>query len=73
MKIFSERLKRLREEKNNTQAQMAKLIDKTLRHYQDIEYGKVNVSMTILIALADYFDVSMDYLAGRTDNSESHK
>jgi len=40
----------------------------TSRHYQDIEYGKINIPTLTLIALADYFDVSLDYLVGRSDD-----
>ena len=41
---------------------------KSYGNYQDYEYGKVVPSATILIALADYFDVSLDYLVGRSDD-----
>ncbi len=52
---------------------MAELLELTTRHYQQIEYGKVNIPTLTLIFLADYFDVSLDYLVGRTDNPNSHK
>ena len=45
----------------------------TPRNYQDYEAGKVDPPTSKLIALADYFDVSIDYLVGRTDNPNSHK
>ena len=32
-----------------------------------------NADIDVLILLADYFDVSVDYLMGRTDNTDSHK
>lgn len=70
---FSNRLKQLRKEKNLKQSDMAKLLELTTRHYQQIEYGKVNIPTLTLIFLADYFDVSLDYLVGRTDNPNSHK
>ena len=49
---------------------MAKLLDVTDRHYQRMEYGKVNVPALTLIALAEYFNVSLDYLVGLSDNPE---
>jgi transcriptional regulator with XRE-family HTH domain len=52
---------------------MAKMLDCTDRHYQNVEYGKVDLPTSKLLALADYFDVSLDYLTGRTDNPDSHK
>lgn len=70
---FSNRLKQLRKEKKLKQSDMAILLNLTTRHYQEIEYGKVNIPTLTLIFLADYFDVSIDYLVGRTDNPNSHK
>ncbi|MDO4315773.1 MAG: helix-turn-helix transcriptional regulator [Oscillospiraceae bacterium] len=61
---FSLRLKALRKEKHVTQKEMASLLEKTERHYQDIEAGRINVSATTLILLAKYFHVSTDYLLG---------
>ena len=62
---FAERLKPLRKTKKVTQRQMAKLMDCTEQHYQKIEYGKINVPATTVIFLANYFDVTADYLLGR--------
>ncbi len=70
---FSNRLKQLRKEKKLKQSDMAELLELTTRHYQQIEYGKVNIPTLTLIFLADYFDVSIDYLVGRTDDPNSHK
>ena len=68
MKLFSERLKLLRQQKALKQTQMAELLGCTVQHYQRIEYGKINLPTLDLIALADYFDVSLDYLVGRSDD-----
>lgn len=46
---------------------MAELLELTETHYQRVEYGLINVSATTLETLADYFEVSTDYLLGRTD------
>ena len=62
---FAERLKPLRKAKKITQRQMAGILDCTEQHYQRIEYGKVNVSATTVIFLADYFGVTTDHLLGR--------
>lgn len=67
LEAFSEHVRRLRKEKNLKQKEMAALLGCTERHYQKIEYGKVNVSATTLMTLADYFGVSTDYLLGRSD------
>ena len=67
LKIMGERLKALRENHHLTQKNMAELLDCTPSHYQKIEYGKVNISVSMLNFLADHFGVSTDYLLGRTD------
>lgn len=73
MDLFALRLKELRKSKNVKQTEMADLLGITSRHYQDIEYGKINIPTLTLIALADYFGVSLDYLVGRTDNPEVNR
>lgn len=67
MEAFGQRLKLLRGEKNMTQRAMAEMLGKTERHYQDMEAGKINVPGLTLIKLADFFQVSLDYLVGRGD------
>jgi transcriptional regulator with XRE-family HTH domain len=69
VKIFSfaERLKELRKSHNKLQKEMARLLNVTERHYRLCEAGKVDIPTSKLIALADYFDVSLDYLTGRSD------
>ena len=68
MPIFSARLKELRKEKKRTQKDMAELLNCTDHHYQRIEYGQINVPSLDLVTLADYFDVSADYLLGLDDH-----
>lgn len=67
LEIFSDRLKKLRNEKGLKQSEMGDLLGCTERNYQRIEYGQINVPATTLMALADYFDVTTDYLLGRSD------
>lgn len=63
-------LKRFRKEMKITQKQAASAANVSERNYQDYEYGKVIPTATVLIALADYFNVSLDYLCGRSDVPE---
>lgn len=65
---FSDALKRFRKERKLTQKQAAQLAGVAERVYQSYEYGKVVPTVTVLIALADALDVSLDYLAGRSDD-----
>jgi len=50
-----------------TQTDLANFLGIKLRTYQDYEAGKVDIPSSKLIALADYFQVSIDYLVGRSD------
>lgn len=68
MITFSDRLKALRIAKGDTQVNMAKLLGCTEQHYQRFEYGKVTPNAIVIGKLADYFEVSTDYLLGRSDN-----
>ena len=68
MPNFSERLKYLRIKKNLTQKQLAETFNITERGYQNYEIGKSTPNFHVLIALSDYFDVSLDYLVGRSDD-----
>ena len=67
MQPFSIRLKELRKEKKVKQSDVAEILGCTPNHYQKIEYGQINISATSLMALADYFDVTTDYLLGRSE------
>jgi len=67
MSVFSERLRQLRKSKKISQVALAKEVGVSSRVYQDYEYGKREAQMTTLIRIADFFDVSLDYLTGRTD------
>ena len=73
LQLFSQRLKLLRKEKKLTQKEMALFLDKTERHYQDIEAGRINIPSLMLLKLADHFGVSADYLLGRTENREVNR
>lgn len=64
---FKERLRELRKAKKETQVQVAKAIGMAERHYQGLELGETLPGFANLIALADHFEVSLDYLMCRTD------
>lgn len=70
---FSERLVELRKARNLTQKQVYEGVGMSMLGYQRYEYGEREPSYQKLLALADYFDVSLDFLTGRNDNPNSHK
>ena len=69
---FSERLIFLRKSRNLTQKQIYSVIGMSAIGYQRYEYGEREPAYQNLIALADYFDVSLDYLVGRSDDPQRH-
>lgn len=73
MNLFSQRLKELRTAKNFTQKEMATILNITERQFQGYEIGKTTPRFHTLLFIADYFNVSLDYLVGRTDNPEINK
>jgi transcriptional regulator with XRE-family HTH domain len=66
--VFNERLKRLRVEKNLVQKDIADAMHLSIRAISNYEQGIREPSLEILIKLCNYFDVSADYLIGRTDD-----
>lgn len=59
-------IKVLREQKNLTQQECAKIFNVKLRAWQTYEQGISEPKFEILCKIADYFNVSLDYLLGRT-------
>src|SRR5699024_9636165 len=57
-----------RKQKDMTQDQVSKIIGVTSPAYTAYEKGSRTPDYDILQSLADYYDVSIDYLLGRTDN-----
>lgn len=70
---FNEHLKNVRKYHNKTQKEVAVALGITERNYQTLEYGKSKPSFDTLISLAEYFEVSIDYLVGRTDDPKLYK
>ena len=67
MSIFSERLTTLRKQGEKTQNDVSKDLKIALRAYQNYEYGTAEPRLSTLVKLADFYGVSLDYLAGRRD------
>ncbi len=66
-RILSERLKNCRKELKLTQMQIAIACDITEKTYQNYELMQREPKLEILIKIADFYGVSIDYLVGRTD------
>ena len=70
MAEFFERVKELRETSQLTQDDVAKQFHMSVPAYQLYEYGKGFPTVKRLIEIADFFNVSLDYLVGRSDVRE---
>jgi transcriptional regulator with XRE-family HTH domain len=62
------RLRDLREDADKTQKQIGALLNTTQQQYAKYESGIQEIPVHHLVALADYYHTSTDYLLGRTDS-----
>ena len=65
--LFCERLQQLRKEKGLSQLELAKVLGTTQRRISYMELGKVEPDLETLVLLANFFDVSTDFLIGLKD------
>ena len=71
--LFGERLRELRTKNNIMAKSLAELLNITYRTYQKYETGEIDPPTSKTIFLADYFDVSLDYLCGRSDKPDVNR
>ena len=62
------RLKDLREDKDLKQEEVANLLGISQTNYSKYELGKINIPINSLIVIADFYDTSIDYLLGITND-----
>lgn len=70
IKMLYPRIRDLREDHDLTQAQVGERINVPQRTYAYYETGQRMIPPAVLCALADLYQVSVDYLLGRTDSKE---
>lgn len=71
MPIYT-RIRNLREDKDLTQTQMGKILNCSQRVYSNYERGDIDIPTTILTKIADFHNVSVDYLLNRTNNPKTN-
>lgn len=64
--ITFENIRNLREDHDKTQRELAEYLNVKQTTYSKYELGKINIPIEVLVMLADYYDVTLDYLLGRT-------
>ena len=65
--MYRLRIRDLREDHDLSQKTLAEYLQIHQTTYSDYELGNLNIPVSALHALADYYGVSVDYLIGRTD------
>ena len=65
---YYHRIRDLREDKDITQTKMGEILSCSQRVYSNYERGDIDIPTTILIKIADFHNVSVDYLLERTNN-----
>ena len=68
-----QRLQDLRTDADMSQKQLSEILHISQRSYSHYETGSRNIPVEMLIRLANYYDISVDYLVGRTDKKEMNK
>lgn len=66
------RIRELREDHDLTQAQVSKYLNMSQTGYSKYETGENDIPTKILIELAKYYNTSVDYLLGLTDNPNKY-
>lgn len=67
------RIRDLREDNDLKQRELAEILNCSQRVYSNYERGDLDSPTEILIKLADNYDVSVDYILGRTDNKKTNR
>ena len=68
-----QRIQDLRIDSDLSQKKIGEILHISQRSYSHDETGSRNIPIEMLIRLADYYDTTIDYLVGRTDNKEPIK
>ena len=68
--MIYKRIRDLREDKDLTQKKMGEILSCSQRVYSNYERGELDIPTEILIKLADFHEVSVDYILNRTDKKK---
>ena len=68
-----QRIQDLHTDADLSQRQLSEILHISQRSYSHYETGSRNIPIEMLIRLANYYDISIDYLVGRTDKKEMNK
>ena len=68
-----QRIQDLRTDADLSQRQLSEILHISQRSYSHYQTGSRNIPIEMLIRLANYYDISIDYLVGRTDKKEMNE
>ncbi len=68
-----ENIRNLRKKYDKLQIELAMYLNVRQTTYSKYELGKIQLPLDILLKLADFYDVSIDYIVGRSTNDSSFK
>lgn len=68
--MLYKRIRELREDKDLTQQKMGEILSCSQRVYSNYEHGELDIPTEILIKLAEFHNVTVDYLLNRTDKKD---
>lgn len=63
-------IRNLREDNDKIQQEIAEYLHVKQTTYSKYELGKINIPVEVIMKLADYYNVSIDYLVGRSEKKE---
>lgn len=70
---YRSRLKNIREDRDLTQAEIGRLLNKSQQGYNHIEAGRAELKIDDLIVLCRFYNLSADYMIGLTNIPKSYK
>ena len=70
---YRTRLRNIREDRDLTQSDVGKVLNKSQQGYNHIEAGRAELKIDDLIKLCQFYKLSADYLIGLTNESKSYK
>ncbi len=73
MASYRERLRDIREDRDLTQAELGRLLNKSQQGYNHIEAGRAELKIDDLILLCKFYNLSADYIIGLTDEKKAYK
>lgn len=73
MSDYRERIRNIREDRDLTQAELGKLLNKSQQGYNHIETGRAELKIDDLIKLCKFYDLSADYIIGLTNKKRTYK